>query len=204
MTLRFIALASLLTACTGVDPVDPDDTDVTDTDIADTEVADTEVTASGDFTLTSTSFADGDALPDDLKCERDGGDGLSPPLAWSGLPADTASIALVMEHWPSEDANPPPNAYWLLWDVPADTTSLSRGNTESVGHEGSDKDGVGTGYTPPCSPGGDVTHDYTIRLYALSEAAGLTDGDDLLVDWTALTTALESITLETAELTFVN
>ncbi len=42
--------------------------------------------APGAFTLSSPAMTDGAALPNDLKCLRDHGDGVSPPLDWSGVP----------------------------------------------------------------------------------------------------------------------
>lgn len=158
--------------------------------------------ASDAFTLTSSAFADGGDLPEALKCERDGGAGESPPLAWSGPPSDTHSFALTMTFWPGED--PPPNHYWLLWGIPSGTAELAQGNPDSVGVEGSDKDGVSTGYTPPCSPSADESHTYTITLYALSEDPGLGSEDSVDVDWEALTTAVEEIVLDSVELTVVN
>lgn len=159
-------------------------------------------TVSGAFTLSSPAFADGADLPDALKCERDGGSGESPPLAWSGAPDETHSFALMMTFWPGE--NPPPNHYWLLWGIPADTTEIAQGNPDSIGVEGSDKDGVSTGYTPPCSPSADETHTYTITIFALSQDPGLGDEDTLEVDWEILSAAVEDITLDSAQLTAVN
>ena len=50
--------------------------------------------------LSSPAMADGGVLPDDLKCPRDDGDGLSPPLDWSGVPSGTQSLAAMMYHDP--------------------------------------------------------------------------------------------------------
>ena len=58
------------------------------------------------FTLTSPSFADGGVIPTDFTCT---GAGLSPDLAWTGTPADTASS-------PSSCATASANGY-LHWVV---------------------------------------------------------------------------------------
>lgn len=48
------------------------------------------------FTLTSPVMADGGTLPADLKCERDGGDGLSPPINWTSPPEGTKGYAIII------------------------------------------------------------------------------------------------------------
>lgn len=57
-------------------------------------------TAQDMFTLTSPAIESGGDLPSDLKCSRDGGDGASPPLAWTTVPEETQSLAVIMEHYP--------------------------------------------------------------------------------------------------------
>ena len=156
------------------------------------------VSAQGSFVLTSPDLIDGTELPADLKCMRDGGKGLSPALAWKDVPEGTRSLALIMHHYPrgTVEGKDAPSQYWLLWNVPAETRGLSRGNPDSIGDEGSDKDGKRTGYTPPCSPkpwwsfNSGPQHEYTITLYALSRALStLPARDDADVDWEALTKA---------------
>lgn len=160
------------------------------------------------FTLTSPALIDGGPLPADLKCTRDGGDGLSPPFAWTNPPEGTAGYAVIMHHYPKgrvegEDA---PSQYWLLWNIPATTTHIERGNPTSIGDEGADKDERRTGYTSPCSPPGPPPpHRYTVTVYALSEPiASLPDHDDGDVDWTKMTAAMEGHILGSSSLTFTN
>jgi len=49
------------------------------------------------FALTSPAIVNRGDLRSDLKCSRDGGDGLSPPLAWSAVPEGTQSLAVIMQ-----------------------------------------------------------------------------------------------------------
>ncbi|MAU99216.1 MAG: YbhB/YbcL family Raf kinase inhibitor-like protein [Fulvimarina sp.] len=145
-------------------------------------------------------------LPTDLKCTRDGGDGVTPPLAWDGVPDGTKSLALIMHHYPrsrveSVDA---PSQYWLLWNIPAETRALPRGNPASIGDEGADKDERRTGYTPPCSPPGSL-HEYTITLYALSAPLDtLPLHDDPNVDWPAMTKAMNGKIVASSHISFQN
>ena len=171
------------------------------------------VAAQDTLTLTSPAFSTGGALPDDLKCHRDNGDGLSPPLAWAGVPTGTQSLALIMYHYPKrtvEGVNPP-SQYWLLWDIPAATVSLPRGNPDSIGNEGSDKDARATGYTPPCSPkpwfsfGTGPQHEYFIELFALNAPlTTLAEHDDLSVDWSTLTSAMKDKVIASSRISFWN
>ena len=57
--------------------------------------------SSGTMVLTSPAVEDGELL-DDFKCERKDEDGVenSIPLAWSGVPSDAASLAIIMHHFP--------------------------------------------------------------------------------------------------------
>lgn len=159
-----------------------------------------------DFLLSSPSFENDAVLPSNLKCTRDGGEGLSPPLEWSSVPAGTHSFALVMQHYPRgtiEGVNDP-SQYWLVWKIPAETRLLAKGNLEQIGVQGSDKDGRNIGYTPPCSPG-DAVHYYSIILYALdSEPVELGDKDDIKVNWAAMMQAIEGKIIASSALGFYN
>lgn len=75
------------------------------------------------FALFSPEITDGGMLPSALKCSRNGGDGVSPPLVWSDVPEGTESLAVIMYHYPrgtvaGRDA---PSQYWLLWNIPPET-----------------------------------------------------------------------------------
>ena len=168
--------------------------------------------AQDSFVLSSPALIDKAALPADLKCARDDGDGASPPLIWSGLPDGTKSLALIMHHYPqgtSEGVNTP-SQYWLVWNIPAATRALPRGNPASIGDEGSDKDGKRTGYTPPCSPhpwwslSQEPLKTYIITLYALNGPLALPDHDDGGVDWTVMTQALQGKVIASSALSFLN
>ena len=159
-----------------------------------------------ELVLSSPAIDQGGNLPADLKCTRDGGDGLSPPISWTGAPAETGSFAVIMHHYPRGrvEGVDIPSHYWLVWNIPAGTTSLTRGNVESTGTEGGEKDGRYIGYTPPCSPG-NANHSYTITLHALdTEDTGLGEEDNIDVDWLALTEAIEGKVIASSSLTFIN
>ena len=166
------------------------------------------------FKLTSPLITNGGVLPDSLKCERDGGKGLSPPVALSAVPEGTDSLALIMYHYPKGTVQgvDPPSQYWLLWNIPVATHNLPAGNPDSVGNEGSDKDGTRTGYTPPCSPrpwwsffSSKPQHEYFIEAFALSALlAELPGHDDQKVDWATMTKAMQNKILASSKISFWN
>ncbi|GAA3868180.1 YbhB/YbcL family Raf kinase inhibitor-like protein [Celeribacter arenosi] len=164
------------------------------------------VAAQDAFVLSSPAITDGGNLPPALKCTRDGGDGLSPPLDWGHVPEGTESLALIMHHYPKDTVEgvDPPSQYWLLWNIPAQTTTIPQGNPASIGDEGSDKDGGRTGYTPPCSPPG-ARHEYTITLYALNHRAdALPTEDSVDVNWVAMTDAIADKVIGSTSISFWN
>ena len=162
------------------------------------------------FTVTSPELVDAAPLPADLKCSRDGGDGISPPLDWANAPERTKGFAIIMHHYPRgrTEGVDAPSQYWLLWNIPVGTTGLARGNPTSVGDEGADKDMNTTGYTPPCAPEGrpdGPPHRYTITVYALSATlTGLPYHDDPAIDWTQMTAAMQGKVLTSASISFTN
>lgn len=187
---RLLAIGTVaLAACNPSDPAGDSDT----------------ATGADDFVLTSPAFAEGDELPEAFICEAHGGLGESPPLQWSDPPEGTQSFALTMHHFPmgTDPATDIPSHYWLLWNIDGEYRELSQGNLEGVGIQGSNKDGVEVGYTPPCSPSQDQVHVYTISVYALSGSPdGLPSSDDVSVDYEQLTTAIEDLILDSAQLSF--
>jgi phosphatidylethanolamine-binding protein (PEBP) family uncharacterized protein/Spy/CpxP family protein refolding chaperone len=117
------------------------------------------------FVLRSPEVADGGMLPKDYT-----GDGTSAtlPLEWSGAPEATKGFAVIMHH-----IDPKGNAkwYWLLYNIPAQTTSLPK-NIRGVGTIGNNSVNGRTEYAPPHSKGpGPKTYVYTV--YALSSPVKL-------------------------------
>jgi Raf kinase inhibitor-like YbhB/YbcL family protein len=116
------------------------------------------------FHLSSNSFGDGQPIPVRFTCD---GDDISPDLHWSGAPAGTRSFVLIVD---DPDASRGPWVHWVLYDLPAGTTSLpSRPRSKeapAVGQQGQNSFRQ-TGYNGPCPPAGPAHH-YIFHLYALS------------------------------------
>lgn len=147
--------------------------------------------------IETTAFDDGERIP-----ERFTGDGedVSPPLSISDLPDDTGSLALVVD---DPDAPAGTWVHWLIWGIPADTTSLPDGvpPEEIVADLGGARQGKNDfdrlGYGGPAPPSGHGQHRYRFTAYALSEHIDLDAG----ATREALDARLEPVTLETARLT---
>lgn len=119
------------------------------------------------FTLTSPSFAPNGAIPAKFTCE---GDDRSPALQWSGVPAGTKSLALIVDDPDAPDPKAPRMTWvhWVLYDIPATTTGLPDGVTAAQlppGTREGRNDWKRTGYGGPCPPIG--RHRYFHKLYAL-------------------------------------
>jgi Raf kinase inhibitor-like YbhB/YbcL family protein len=147
--------------------------------------------------LISPAFNTGESVP-----RRYTGDGedLSPPLAWSELPAGTAALALLCE-----DPDAPrtePWVHWIIYDLPSSVSELPEGISPTPelrkpftcrqGRNSWEKNGYG-GPAPPRKHG---VHHYIFTLYALRQPTGLAPG----ASKADLLKAIEGHVLETATL----
>jgi Raf kinase inhibitor-like YbhB/YbcL family protein len=115
--------------------------------------------------LTSPAFGNGQPIPPEYTCV---GDDVSPPLAWTGVPAGTAELALVVRD-PDADGF----IHWVIAGLPPDAAGLARADPPAQAVEELNDFGR-QGWSGPCPPSG--THNYDFRLYALAEPSGLAAG----------------------------
>lgn len=117
--------------------------------------------------LSSPAFEPGAPIPSRHSCE---GDGISPPLTWTGVPSGTKSFALIIDDPDAPDPAAPKRiwVHWVLYNLPpearelatgADTAGLPAGTTRGVNDYKRDR------FDPPCPPIG--RHRYVHKLYAL-------------------------------------
>lgn len=116
--------------------------------------------------LKSPAFEKGGNIPAKYTCD---GDDVSPPLEIVDIPEDTETLALVMD-----DPDAPMGVFdhWVVWNIPADTTSIPE-NTQPEGTPGRNDFGR-LDYGGPCPPSG--THTYRFKLYALDRDLDLPRG----------------------------
>jgi hypothetical protein len=117
--------------------------------------------------LTSAAFHHQDEIPSRYTCD---GDDISPPLAWSGVPAAAKSLVLIVDDPDAPDPKAPKMTWvhWLLYNIPPTANdlpehvapkNLPQGTLEGI------NDWKRTGYGGPCPPIG--RHRYFHKLYAL-------------------------------------
>jgi Raf kinase inhibitor-like YbhB/YbcL family protein len=119
------------------------------------------------LSLTSPGFSPGGEIPKRYTCE---GADVSPPLAWSGAPEGTKSLALVVDDPDAPDPKAPKMTWvhWVLYNLPPTAGGLSEAIAPAALPSGT-KQGLNDwnrpGYGGPCPPIG--RHRYFHKLYAL-------------------------------------
>lgn len=114
--------------------------------------------------------ADGD-IPVAHTC--DGAD-TPPPLAWEGVPAGAAEVAVIVD---DPDAPDGTFTHWLVAGLPGEDGRLDPGAGSVAGVQGQN-DFQQRGWAGPCPPEGDAAHTYRFRVLALTEPSGLEPGFD--------------------------
>jgi len=142
------------------------------------------------FTLTSAAISPGGAIPRRFTCD---GVDVSPALAWSGAPASTGALVLVVD-----DPDAAGFVHWIAYNLDA---AAGAGVPEDVG-TGKEAPPQGTndfgkpGWGGPCPPSGE--HHYRFTLDALTGPLPLTGapGAASVRDALAKATILATTTLE--------
>jgi len=128
------------------------------------------------LTVRSGAFVAGAAIPSKYTGE---GEDVSPPLEWSGVPANAKELALICDDPDAPRAEP--WVHWVAYKIAASSTGLSEGARSGfvAGHN----DFGQTGYGGPMPPRGHGVHHYHFKLYALDQpldaAPGLRKSDIL-------------------------
>jgi Raf kinase inhibitor-like YbhB/YbcL family protein len=115
--------------------------------------------------LISPALAPSGPIPAQYTC--DGGD-ISPPLRWSGVPAQAQSLVLVVE-----DPDTPRGVFrhWVAYDIAPGTPGIAAGYRadQPAPFKQAGNDFGKIGYGGPCPPAGDGPHHYHFELMALSQ-----------------------------------
>jgi Raf kinase inhibitor-like YbhB/YbcL family protein len=109
--------------------------------------------------VTSDAFRSDDAIPVQYTCD---GAGKAPTLSWTKVPADTKSIAILVD---DPDAERGPFTHLLATNIPSTQTSLDLGGAAPAGASIMRNDTESEGYLAPCPENG--LHHYHFRVYAL-------------------------------------
>jgi Raf kinase inhibitor-like YbhB/YbcL family protein len=121
------------------------------------------------LTVTSSLFAEGETIPSSAAHGYAGGENISPDLSWSAGPEGTRSYAITV--WDPDAPTEIGFVHWILFDIPADVTSLPAG----AGAAGGEPAGSTLGFTDwgesqyggMAPPPGDEPHRYVFTVHAL-------------------------------------
>ena len=129
----------------------------------------------GTLHVGSLAFADHAPIPARYTAD---GDGVSPPLQWTGIPAEAVTLVLLVED--ADSPTPNPLVHAIAVGLPPGDGALAEAAFASEGH-----DGVGlhtglnsylqSGWLPPDPPPGHGVHRYAFQLFALDTAPVFSD-----------------------------
>ena len=118
--------------------------------------------------LTSTSFPDGAQIP--AKYTQAGAQ-VSPTLTWTNAPPATQGFVLHMHDMVgSRNKTTEDQLHWLIWNIPASTTSLPEGvpNGPDLKDGSHQTSASGNGvYRGPGAPAAGPLHHYVFEIFAL-------------------------------------
>jgi Raf kinase inhibitor-like YbhB/YbcL family protein len=125
-----------------------------------------ELAGEGVIHLASPAFANGARLPDRFTAD---GEGISPPLFWTGVPEGTERLVLIVED--PDAPTPQPVVHAIVWGLPL-AGDLKEGEIrpddgEALGEDVGRNSGFAEGWLPPDPPNGHGEHNYAFQLFAL-------------------------------------
>lgn len=122
------------------------------------------VASSGKMKLSSAAFGANQRIPDRHTLY---GENIAPPLAWSGAPAETKGLVLLVTDPDALMVAGKEYLHWAVVDIPAGTASLPEGGKLPPGAGELVNDFGKKGYGGPRPPAGTGVHHYVFALYAL-------------------------------------
>jgi Raf kinase inhibitor-like YbhB/YbcL family protein len=121
------------------------------------------------LSVRSLAFADHAPIPAIYTAD---GDGISPPIEWTGVPAGAASLVLIVED--ADSPTPQPLVHAIVADLPGEDGNLADGAIDRVAAQGEEatigrNSFLQTGWLPPDPPPGHGVHRYVFQLFALAD-----------------------------------
>jgi hypothetical protein len=138
----------------------------------------------GAIAVTSLAFVDHGPIPADYTAD---GEGRSPPLQWSGVPAQAHSVVVIVED--ADSPTPHPLVHAIAVGLAAGETSLREGALDGDA-EAPPEASIGRnsylqhGWLPPDPPPGHGPHRYAFQVFALAGRVPMPEapGRDALMD----------------------
>ncbi|KQV86726.1 YbhB/YbcL family Raf kinase inhibitor-like protein [Rhizobacter sp. Root1221] len=139
----------------------------------------------GALTVASLAFTDHAPIPADYTAD---GAGVSPPLQWTGVPPQAASVVVIVED--ADAPTPQPLVHAIVVGLDGANGSLAPGALPSPGHDPMADVTAGrnsylqASWLPPDPPPGHGTHRYVFQVFALEAGARLdgTPGRSAVLD----------------------
>lgn len=122
----------------------------------------------GAIQLTSLAFMDHAPLPPRFTAD---GEGLSPPLQWSGVPPQAVSLLLLVED--ADSPTPHPLVHAIAYDIPPQESALAEGALnaeEGVAPRLGRNSYLRSAWIAPDPPPAHGVHRYAFQLFALGAA----------------------------------
>jgi Raf kinase inhibitor-like YbhB/YbcL family protein len=125
------------------------------------------------FTLTVSGFADGTDIPVGFSQAAPGvapGEGMSPAISWTNVPAGTQAFVLNMRDMDvARNKTSDDQAHWVVWPIPANVTSLAEGAPKGarLPNGAFQVSATGQMYRGPGAPANGPKHHYIFEVYAL-------------------------------------
>ncbi len=130
-------------------------------------IADTELTGvNASLEVSSPAFEYNGTIPERYTAD---GEGVSPPIEWSGVPSDAQAVVFLVED--ADSPTPEPFVHAIVWDLPGADTAIPEGALTSKNDERNEAMGrnsyFNATYLPPDPPPGHGTHRYVFQVFAL-------------------------------------
>jgi Raf kinase inhibitor-like YbhB/YbcL family protein len=156
------------------------------------------------LTLTVSGFADGADIPVKFTQAAPGaapGEGTSPALAWTNVPAGTQSWVINMRDLDvARNKTTEDQAHWVVWNLPANLTSMPEGvpRGSRLTNGAYQISVTGPVYRGPGAAANGPKHHYMIELYALDAKIDVEPGTDAFETRTRVMQAIQGHVLAKA------
>ncbi|BAH37106.1 MAG TPA: YbhB/YbcL family Raf kinase inhibitor-like protein [Gemmatimonas aurantiaca] len=147
--------------------------------------------------LTVQGFADGADIPVKFSQAAPGvapGEGMSPAINWTNVPAGTQSFVLNMRDLDvARNRTTEDQAHWVVWNIPASSKGMTEGQPKGAQLPDGSYQHSATGlvYRGPGAAATGPKHHYIFEIYALDVKLDVTPGADAFESRTKVFQAMQ-------------